>query len=110
MRLVLDENIPGHTEDWLRRHGHTLHRLPPRTADRDIAAFANRHQAIVLTRDRDFLHLLPSLQSGIVVIRIHPPVAPVITHAVHDLLTTNQESWLQGKILILHRDGYELVH
>ena len=109
MRVLLDENIPGDTEEWLRRQEHEVRRLPRRTSDREIARFADQHDAILLTRDRDFLHFLPSTRSGIIVVRIHPPIAQVITRAVNDLLAANPEPWLRGKTLILHRDGYEVV-
>ena len=110
MRLLLDENIPQLTEDALRALGHTILRAPARTKDDTVARLAEARRAILLTRDGDFLNLLPSRHSGIVVIRIHPPLAEAITLAVRALLEAHPERWLRGKMFILRRDGYEIVH
>ncbi|MBI4323550.1 MAG: DUF5615 family PIN-like protein [Candidatus Omnitrophica bacterium] len=109
MRLLLDENIPKPTEDALRVLGHSVLRAPVRTKDETIARAAEAKRVILLTRDDDFLNFLPPTHSGIVVIRIHPPVAEAITRAVRMLLEAHPERWLRGKALLLRRDGYELV-
>ena len=109
MRLLLDENIPGETWDVLRAQGHDVIQVPIRTPDTTIAVLAERKRAVLLTRDRDFLTFLPSKRVGIIVIRIHPPIAETITHAVSALLAAKPTRWLRGKVLILRRDGFELV-
>ena len=110
MRFLLDENISGHTEDFLRAAGHEVIRSPSRTKDPIIASFAEQQQAILLTRDRDFLIFPPSRHFGIVVIRIHPSIAETITKAVRDLLEFKTQQWLNGKTIILRNDGYEVWH
>jgi len=109
VRILLDENIPGHTEEALRAEGHDVFRSPLRAKDEAIVTLAESRQAILVTRDRDFLNFLPSALSGIVVVRIHPSIAETITQAVRNLLDATSERWLQGKILILRHDGFEIV-
>ena len=109
MRLLLDENIPQLTGDVLRALGHDILHAPVQTKDDTIARLAEARRAILLTRDGDFLNLLPPRHSGIIVIRIHPPFAEAITPAVRSLLESHPARWLRGKMFILRRDGYEIV-
>ena len=109
MRLLLDENIPKPTEEALRALGHDILRTPLRTKDDAIARVAEAKRVILLTRDDDFLSFLPPTRSAIIVIRSHPPVAEAITQAVRSLLDAHHARWFRGKVLVLHRDGYEIV-
>ena len=109
MRFLLDENLSGHTRSWLRAHGHEVVRAPFRARDADLLALAQRQGAILLTRDQDFLTVLPSRSAGIIVIRIHPSVAEVITQAVRSLLEAETPERLLGSLVILRAHGYEIV-
>ena len=109
MRLLLDENIPGHTEDVLRSLGHDVLRPPSRASDAAVVMLAQRRRALLVTRDRDFLTILPSTHAGLIVVRIHPSIAEHISQALSALLQVKPARWLRGKILILRRDGYEIV-
>ena len=109
MRFLLDENIPGHTEAFLRAHRHEVFRAPTGLSDASVLGLATRRRAILLTRDQDFLSLLPPKPVGLIVIRIHPTIAETVTRAVRELLATHPPRWLRGKVLILHPKGYEIV-
>ena len=109
MRVLLDENIPGHTDAALRALGHEVLRPSRQATDAHIAALAKRRSALLVTRDRDFLTILPSTRWGLVVVRIHPSIAEQITQAISALLAVKSERWLRGKVLILRRDGYETL-
>ena len=109
MRLLLDENMPGHTERLLRSLGHEILRPPGQATDADVARLASRRRALLITRDRDFLTILPSTHWGLVVVRIHPSIAEDISRSLSALLQIKPARWLRGKVLILRRDGYELV-
>ena len=109
MRILLDENISGDTADALRFLGHDIINAPRQADDDRIFALAKSRQAILITRDRDFLSFVPSSRVGIVVVRIHPSIAEDITAAIQRLLASQSERWLRGKILILRADGFEVV-
>lgn len=109
MRFFLDENIPGHTEAWLRIQGHHVWRAAIRTPDAHLLAVAAVKQAILLTRDTDFLALMPSKRCGVVVVRIHPSIAEAITEAVSRLLRTLRVSQLRERTIILRSDGFEVI-
>lgn len=108
MRIVLDENISGDTEMFLRTHRHETSRAPAGADDRAVLALAEMKQAILLTRDHDFLNFVPSSLSGIIFVRIHPSIAEHITQAVGRLLAEVTEEALYGKVIILRADGYEV--
>jgi len=109
VRLLLDENIPGHTEHVLRTLGHEILRPPTQASDVAVVRLAQRRRALLVTRDRDFLTILPSTPSGLVIVRIHPSIAEDISRALSALLQVKPSRWLRGKVLILRRNGYELV-
>ena len=110
MRFILDENIPRDSEALLRARGHEVIRPARGTTDRRLALLSRLSHAILLTRDRDFLDLLPSLPWGLILVRIHPPIAEHITAAVAHLLRTLPERDMSRTVVIVRRDSYELIH
>lgn len=109
MKLLLDENISGHTERFLRTTGHAVLRCPPRTPDRDVLARAEAEGALILTRDDDFLGFEPSATCGILYLQIHPSIAKDITQAVSHVLSSAVESSLYGHVVIVTRVGFDIL-
>lgn len=58
MRFVADESFPGPSLRMLRAKGHEILAAQPGAADEEVLAFANTHQALLLTMDRDFGQLV----------------------------------------------------
>lgn len=109
MKFLLDENISGHTASFLRAAGHTVWRCAPRTSDPEVLARAEAEQALILTRDHDFLAFEPSARCGILYIQIHPSIAEDITQAVRHTLSGATETALCGHVTILTRIGFDIL-
>lgn len=61
MKFVVDAQLPPGLCDWLAERGHQaahVHAvLPGQTPDIEIAAYAEREEAILVSKDEDFLML-----------------------------------------------------
>ena len=108
MKIVVDENISGHTLRFLKSTGHTIIPVPRGLDDKKILHLASPEKAVILTRDRDFLNFIPSTSVSIIYIQIHPSIAEHITEAVKNLFQFLNEDLVAGRVIILGREGYEI--
>ena len=77
MRFLADENFPGDIVDALRSDGHDvkwIHEFAPGAPDRDVLAYAQAEERVLLTFDKDFGELAYRAQlpatCGIVLYRL----------------------------------------
>ena len=93
MRLLADENIPGHTIRALRAAGHDVLAAAetlPGAADRALLERAVAEARVLLTFDRDFGELavreLSLMPPGVVLLRFVPAGAAAVTRVTLELL------------------------
>jgi len=93
MRLLADENIPGHTIRALRAAGHDVFaaaEAAPGAPDRALLARALSDVRVLFTFDRDFGELAVRepgrTPAGVILLRFVPPGAAAVTRVVLELL------------------------
>jgi len=93
MRLLADENIPGHTIRALRAAGHDVFaaaEMQPGAPDRALLERARAEARVLLTFDRDFGELAvrdpARTPPGVILLRFVPPGAAAVTRVVLELL------------------------
>ena len=63
MNFLLDENFPRPALNQLTSVGHSashaLEHFPPGTDDNRLFAYAQQHNAVFVTTDKDFFHTIP---------------------------------------------------
>jgi predicted nuclease of predicted toxin-antitoxin system len=114
MRLLADENIPKSVVDALRNGGHDV--VWARTdcegwKDSALLEFAEAQGRIVLTLDKDFLHIalqrrIPLKHGGVIVFRIHPATAEAIKIRVEAVMNSNHE-WI-GRVSVVDANGIQM--
>lgn len=72
-RLLVDAQLPPALCDWFGDHGcdaaHVRHVLGGQTPDHQIAAYVERHELVLVTKDDDFLLRHPPDRSRLVWLR-----------------------------------------
>lgn len=93
MRLLLDANIPRSAFKMLIEMGHDVLDIRDtdlaHSCDQDIYTLAQSESRILVTRDLDFANILlypPSAHPGIIVLRMGPAPASVITEKLRTFL------------------------
>lgn len=76
LQFVADENLDWPVVEQLRSDGYTvlaIVELSPGSADDEVLALANQHQAILITADKDFGELVYRQQkvaAGVILVRL----------------------------------------
>lgn len=113
MRFFLDENFPKSASEFLTHHDHEvvdIRGTQDQGAD-DLRVFdlAQRHQAVLLSTDRDFFHTIPHLYDhhfGIVVIALRQPNRQNIRGKLEWFLERFGNTNLKNKIFQLKDQTY----
>jgi predicted nuclease of predicted toxin-antitoxin system len=107
VKFLLDECAPHNIVGFLKREGHSIQTLldlkKKGIVNGDVAILAKKFEAILITRDSDFLYLKKSLQkfSRIIVLKIHPPKPDVIISQLQKFLSRCIDFLKEpGKVLI----------
>ena len=107
MNFLLDECAPRKIVNLLRKQGHSIQTLielkKQGIQNGAVAVLAKNQQAIIITRDTDFLKLERNLQnkSRIIVLLINPPDPTVILHQLNEYLHRCLEHLKNpGKVII----------
>ena len=112
MRFLLDENLHVGVGTFLQGKTHDVKRVPSGIENGDVLALAITERRILLTQDKDFLdakHHAPKKGSGVICIRIHPPILDHMVQALEQLLSNRSENELDGAIFSLDTDGSEKI-
>lgn len=74
MRFLVDAQLPIALCRWLEAKGHEAlyvgSVLPGDTPDREVAAYAARHDCVLVTKDEDFLTRHPPVDYALVWLRL----------------------------------------
>ena len=112
MRFLLDENVHVGVGAFLQGKSHDVNRVPSGIKNGEVIALAIAERRILLTQDKDFLdakHYAPQKGSGVICLRIHPPVLGQIVQALEGLLSERSESELDGALFSLDAEGSEKI-
>ena len=107
--MLADHCVPGNIVQTLRDAGVTVLRVvdlvDPRASDKDVAALAARHGAVLLTADSDFLRrrdFLPRRFEGIILLRDLPDAQDRVVRRLLRLVNGRAQD-LSGVLVILDR-------
>ena len=112
MLLIFDENMPWEIADLLTRKGFDTFLIPKKTKDTEIARITQERNGVIITQDKDFTNKLlfpPERFSGIIHIRIHPPIIADIQNALENLFHNLSSENLKGKLVLLAKDGFRVI-
>jgi predicted nuclease of predicted toxin-antitoxin system len=111
MKFLIDENIRKEVIDFIVSLGYDVLIVPSGCADQEVAKIAKEEKRIILTHDIHFANILeypPQEFSGIIRIRIHPPIAPTIIGALNNLFEKLSPAQIDKKLIILEKDGFRI--
>ena len=108
--ILLDENVSEKTLKRLKSKGIQARSVKTEklfgTKNGKLLSLCRANNWILVTHDRDFLDIGKKQHSGIILIRIHPATDEMAGPALERFLSTITGEGIQGKIIILERDGW----
>ena len=110
-KLLCDANVPHKLSKLLAEEGFDLIIPPQHAEDSEVAQLANLENRVMITFDRHFgnINLFPPEKySGIILIRISPPLISTLFSSLIKLLTSVKYSEFKGKLYTLSLSGYKI--
>ena len=111
LKLLCDENVPKKVVKLLLKEGFDVKQPRFGSSDRKVAFVAKSEKRILLTFDKHFANRLlfpPEKYSGIVFIRIRPPLIKTVSDALLNLFASVKPSEFKGKLFTLSSIGYRV--
>jgi predicted nuclease of predicted toxin-antitoxin system len=114
LKLLIDENIRSEVFSFLIDAGYDVKKLPAGVSDAEVAKCASKESRIIITHDLDFSNIFiypPQDYSGIVVVRIAPPLASALKTALAtlaNLFNTLKPGEFDKRLIILEPGGFRL--
>lgn len=115
MRFLTDENIFPQTITFLRKSGHDVKDIQEsglhQITDDKIIETASQEERTIITFDKHFGDILrypPDSLSGIILIRIHPPLLKDIFDALNNLFKNYHAATFKGRLVVLSKSGYRI--
>lgn len=96
MVFFTDESIEAEITTFLRKHEyifHSISELTPSISDESVLEFAVRHEAVLLTNDKDFGDLVIHQglsHRGIILLRFRKTTIPEKARIVHDVIRKHE--------------------
>ncbi len=111
LKLLCDENIPHKLVELLIGEGFDVERVPSSLEDKNITKLGHIKNRVILTFDKDFGNILlfpPEEFSGIVLIRIRPPLISTVFSSLLKLFDEVKPSEFRGRLFSLSVSGYRV--
>ena len=115
MRFLTDENIFPQVVTFLRKSGHDVKDIQEsglyQITDDKIVEIATQEERTIITFDKHFGDILrypPYNLTGILLIRIHPPLLEDIFSALRNLFKNYHADSFQGRLVVLSKLGYRI--
>lgn len=115
MRFLTDENIFPQIITFLRKSGHDVKDIQEsglyQITDDKIIETASQEDRTIITFDKHFGDILrypPDSLSGIILIRIHPPLLKDIFDAINNLFKNYHAATFKGRLVVLSKSGYRI--
>ena len=109
LKLFSDENVPSKVVELLEKEGFDIKKASFRSKDEEIAVAATAESRVILTFDRHFGNVLlfpPDKYSGIIFIRIRPPLVKTVVLSLLNLFKSVKPSEFKGKLFTLNAFGF----
>src|SRR3989338_4102882 len=110
-KLLCDANVPYRLNKLLEEQGFDVIRPSYRAEDEEIAEKAKSEKRIILSFDRDFgnIKLLPPEKySGIIFIRIRPPLIDSTFSSLINLFNSVKHSEIKGRLFVISLSGFRI--
>ena len=105
MKILVDENIPRITAEWLRAAGHDVRDLRGSSsqglADADLWAAAMTEQRMIVTTDKGFTAYRAEPHCGILIVRLRQPNRQSIHNAIAGAMRRFSESEWPNLLVVL---------
>ncbi|MBN2251828.1 MAG: DUF5615 family PIN-like protein [Candidatus Altiarchaeota archaeon] len=111
LRLLCDENIPKKVVESLKEKGFDTTTPQSGSDDRKVAELSLSENRVLVTFDRHFANTLrfpPEKYSGIVFIRIRPPLIKAVLNALLNLFRQVKPGDFKGGLFVLSLKGYRV--
>ena len=115
MKFLADENIFPQVIIYLRKLSHDVKGIQEsglsQTTDDEIIDIATKEERTIITFDKHFGDILrypPQNSSGIILIRIHPPLLEDIFYALNNLFKNYHANSFKGRLIVLTKSGYRI--
>ncbi len=111
LKLLCDENLPHKLVELLKTKEFDVERAPFGSDDAEVAELAKSENRVILTFDRHFGNTLlfpPEEYSGIVFIRIRPPLIQSVFSSLLTLFKLVKSSEFKGKLFTLSLEGFRV--
>ncbi|MFH2031252.1 MAG: DUF5615 family PIN-like protein [Bacteroidota bacterium] len=111
MKFLIDENIRSEIMYFLIQQGYNVKKVASGMKNSNVIHLAREEKRVLLTHDIHFSNILmyPSKEhSGIIRIRIHPPLLNTIINALSNLLNSLPAEQFNKKLIILEKDGFRI--
>jgi len=111
LKLLCDEDVPKKVVDSLLKEGFDVKRVPFGASDKKVAELAKLEGRVLITFDRHFTNPFlfpPEEYSGIIFIRIRPPLIKTVLSALLNLFRSLKPSEFKGKLFTLRPIWFKL--
>jgi len=114
LRFLSDENIFPQVITFLRKSEHDVKDIQEsglyQITDDKIIEIASHEERTILRYKHfgDILRYPPQSLSGIVLIRIHPPLLDDIINALNNLFKNYPDNSFKGRLVVLSKSGYRI--
>lgn len=114
MRFLLDQDVYAATARFLSRLNHDVVQVAQiglsQADDTELLRVAQEQNRILVTRDRDFGHLVfvQALGAGVIYLRILPSTQKVIHDELERVLITYSEAELGGAFVVIEPGGHRI--
>lgn len=115
MKFLADENIFPNVINHLRKLGHDVKGIVEsglsQATDDKIIEIATKEKRTIITFDKHFGDILrypPKNLSGIIFIRIHPPLLDDIYSSFENLFENYRYDSFEGRLIVLSKSGYRI--
>ena len=114
MRLLLDQDVYASTARFLSGLGHDV--LPvaqiglARASDEELLQVAQKEKRLLVTRDRDYGHLVfvKGICSGVLYLRMLPATQDAVHGELERVLKTYTEQDLRRMFVVIEAGGHRL--
>lgn len=111
LKLLIDENVRSEVFVFLKDAGHNVKKMPAGISDAEVAECAAKENRIIITHDLDFSDIFiypPQDYSGIIVLRILPPLANTTIRALANLFSALKPGEFEKRLIILEPGGFRI--
>jgi len=111
LKFLSDENFPKGVDELLRGRGHDVKKVSLGISDKQLSEIAKSESRVILTFDKHFLNkrlFPPKEHSGIVVLKISPPLIDTTFSLLLKLFEKFKPSEFKGRLFIISPFAFKI--